>query len=334
MNNYFPEISIIIPVYKTSLYLCDCIESIINQSFKNFEIIIVNDNSPDNSDVIIKKFQENDNRIKLINNSKNLGVAESRNKGLKIANGNYVYIMDSDDFLAPNSLITMFDNIHKTNSEVLLIDAYKYYDKDNITYFKNPIRGEKIDDLLGHAAWFLFIKKEVLKRSNDILFTSNAHPHEDTAFTFKVLSFTNALCRLNKPLIFWRQHAGQTTRIRGKKRHQMFLTSAMLVENDLRLFLKRNKNEINYKKRKNAFKRLSLSNVNLLGIYNFKTFIYFLKVGPLKKLKRFFYQKKITSSDKLIIKIFKIIIYYKKNYEASNSCNNENIIISNNQKSN
>ena len=329
MNNSIPEISIIIPVHNSSLFLPECIESIINQSFKNFEIILINDKSPDNSELIIKKYQKNDNRIKLINNSTNLGVAESRNKGLKIANGNYVYIMDSDDFLAPNSLISMIDNVYKTNSEVLLIDAYKYYDKDKITYFKNPIHGKKIDDLLGHAAWFLFIKKEVLERSNDILFTSNAQPHEDTAFTFKVLSFTKKLHRLKKPLIFWRQHSDQVTRIKGKKRHQIFLTSAMLVENDLRSFLKKNKYKINYKKRKNAFKKLLLSNVSVLGIYNKETLIYFLKVCPLKKLKRFFYQKKITSSDRIIIKIFKIIIYYKKNYDSTSPFNDGNIIISN-----
>ena len=331
MNNSFPKISIIIPVYNTSLFLSECIESIINQSYQNFEIIFINDQSPDDSEIIIKKYQKDDHRIKLINNSKNLGVAESRNIGLKIANGNYVYLMDSDDFLAPNSLKIMVENICKTNAEILLIDAFKYYDKNNISYFKNPIRGKKIDDLLGHAAWFLFIKKEVLARSNDILFTSKAHPHEDTAFTFKVLSFTNKLYRLNKPLIYWRQHAHQRTRISGKKRHQMFLTSSMLVENDLRIFLENNKNKINYKKRKNAFKKLSLSNVTILGVYNKKTLIYFLKVGPLKKLKRFFYQKKITSSDKLIIKIFKIVIFYKKNYDSSSKYNYENIIISNDQ---
>ena len=99
----------------------------------------------------------------------------------------------------------------------------------------------------------------------------------------------------------------------------------MLVDYDLSVFLKKNRSKLNFKKRNRAFKNLRF-NVHFLGIYNFKTFIYFFKKGIINKFKRFLYQKKITSSNKLIIKIFKIIIYYKKNYDIYD---NKNIIISN-----
>jgi glycosyltransferase involved in cell wall biosynthesis len=92
-----PKISVIMAVYNTEEYLEEAIRSILNQTFKNFEFIIINDKSTDNSLNIIKKYIKIDKRIILINNDKNIGRTASRNKGLKIAKGEYIAIMDSDD---------------------------------------------------------------------------------------------------------------------------------------------------------------------------------------------------------------------------------------------
>ena len=90
------KVSVIVPVYNTSLYLEECLNSIINQTYKNLEIIIVNDNSKDNSLEVISKFK--DKRIKLINLKKNVGVAVARNKGVETSTGDYICYMDSDDY--------------------------------------------------------------------------------------------------------------------------------------------------------------------------------------------------------------------------------------------
>jgi len=92
-----PKISVIMSAYNAEKYIAEAIESILNQTFKNFEFIIINDCSTDNSLKIIKKYMKKDKRIILINNKKNFGRAKSRNRGLKIAKGKYIAILDSDD---------------------------------------------------------------------------------------------------------------------------------------------------------------------------------------------------------------------------------------------
>ena len=90
------KVSVIIPVYNSSLYLEECINSIVNQTYKNLEIIIVNDKSTDDSLKIISKFK--DKRIKVINLKKNHGVAVARNKGVMASTGDYICYIDSDDY--------------------------------------------------------------------------------------------------------------------------------------------------------------------------------------------------------------------------------------------
>lgn len=96
-----PKISIIVPVYNTEKYLCECLKSIVNQTLKDIEIIVINDNSPDNSIEIITDFVKKDNRIVLIDKEKNEGVGKARNDGIKAAKGQFICFMDSDD-MYPN----------------------------------------------------------------------------------------------------------------------------------------------------------------------------------------------------------------------------------------
>jgi len=95
-----PIISIILPVYNGELYLSSCIESIINQTYKDFEIIIVNDGSSDRSESIIRSFS--DDRIQYVKNDRNLGLIYSLNKGIDLAKGAFIARMDADDLAFPN----------------------------------------------------------------------------------------------------------------------------------------------------------------------------------------------------------------------------------------
>src|SRR5690606_1682010 len=98
MRSENPFFSFIIPVYNVERYLPECIESILNQSFKCYEIILVNDGSTDKSLEICDYFQRKDARVKILN-KENEGLAETRNKGIKIASGEYLIFLDSDDHL-------------------------------------------------------------------------------------------------------------------------------------------------------------------------------------------------------------------------------------------
>jgi len=115
MSKKDPLVSVVMPAYNAEKYISEAIESILNQSFKDFEFIIVNDASTDGTSSIIKKYAELDNRIIILNNEKNLNIAKSRNKGVEKATGKYIVTMDSDDRALPNRLQEQYDylNLHK-----------------------------------------------------------------------------------------------------------------------------------------------------------------------------------------------------------------------------
>jgi len=117
-----PLISVIMPNYNGEKYLSESIESILNQTFRDFEFIIIDDGSKDNSKKIIKKYQKKDKRIVLIENEKNLGLPLSLNKGLKKAKGVYIARMDSDDISLPKRLKNEFEYLEK-HSNIFLIGS-------------------------------------------------------------------------------------------------------------------------------------------------------------------------------------------------------------------
>ena len=120
-------VSIIIPVYNVEKYLEECLDSILKQTYKNIEVICVNDGSTDNSLNILEKYAVKDNRFIVLNQS-NHGLSYSRNKGLKQARGKYIYYLDSDDYILPNTIKTLAENIEERDLEVLLFNANVFGD--------------------------------------------------------------------------------------------------------------------------------------------------------------------------------------------------------------
>lgn len=116
-----PEISIIIPVYNSEPYISECIESILHQSFRNFEIILINDGSTDNSERICRQYEKTDSRIKVISQS-NAGVCAARNIGLDNAAGNMISFVDSDDWLPENGLELLFEEYKRAEADLVIGD--------------------------------------------------------------------------------------------------------------------------------------------------------------------------------------------------------------------
>ena len=116
-----PQISIIIPVYNAEKYINECVESVLKQDFTDYEIILINDGSKDNSGAICKYLAENDKRIHYIEQD-NSGVCGARNAGLDAAVGELVFFMDSDDWLEPDSLDILYGEYIKTNSDMIVAD--------------------------------------------------------------------------------------------------------------------------------------------------------------------------------------------------------------------
>lgn len=113
------EISVIVPVYNVEKYVKRCLKSIINQSFKEFELIVVDDGSTDKSSKIVSAVIKDDKRCKLYR-KKNGGLSSARNFGLKVSEGKYIVFIDSDDFVEENFLSELYDTITKTGSDVAL----------------------------------------------------------------------------------------------------------------------------------------------------------------------------------------------------------------------
>lgn len=134
-----PRISVIVPVYNVQNYLERCIESVLNQTFKNFELILVNDGSTDNSLNICKRYKK-DNRIKIIS-QKNKGLSAARNKGLELAQGEYVSFIDSDDFVEKDYLKLLFENINKYSTDIAMCEYFLTNEKGkkySIVRFNEP----------------------------------------------------------------------------------------------------------------------------------------------------------------------------------------------------
>ena len=119
-------ISIIVPIYNVEKYLKKCIDSIINQTYKNLEIILVDDGSPDNCGKICDEYAKKDNRIKVIH-KENGGVSSARNVGVENATGEYIGFVDSDDYIEKDMYEVLINNLKKENADISIISNYEVY---------------------------------------------------------------------------------------------------------------------------------------------------------------------------------------------------------------
>lgn len=135
MENDIPKISVIVPVYNVEKYLDRCIQSILNQTLKELEIILVDDGSPDNCPALCDEYAQKDARIKVIH-KKNEGLGFARNAGLNLASGKFVSFLDSDDWVAPAMYETLYRVAEKMKCDTVYCSLQYYYSKDKIIPFE------------------------------------------------------------------------------------------------------------------------------------------------------------------------------------------------------
>ncbi len=128
-----PEISIIVPVYKVENYLRACVDSILNQTFEDYELILIDDGSPDRCGEICDEYVEKDARIKVIH-QKNGGLSAARNAGMKIAKGYYVSFIDSDDVVAGNYFQVLYDNLKREEADISCCTMKEFADNCEFDY--------------------------------------------------------------------------------------------------------------------------------------------------------------------------------------------------------
>ena len=159
-----PAISVIIPVYNAQDGIKRCVDSLLNQSFKNFEIILLNDGSKDNSLNILKEYELKYSFVRVID-KQNEGVAVTRNKGILLAEGEYIMFMDNDDFVDSDYIETFYQAIHEKNLD-LVIGGYKRVNQDNQIIFSQDIQQSEWSKYIIMAPWAKVYRTEFLKTNN------------------------------------------------------------------------------------------------------------------------------------------------------------------------
>ena len=159
-----PAISVIIPVYNAQDGIKRCVDSLLNQSFKNFEIILLNDGSKDNSLNILKEYELKYSFVRVID-KQNEGVAVTRNKGILLAEGEYTMFMDNDDFVDSDYIETFYQAIHEKRLD-LVIGGYKRVNQDNQIIFSQDIQQSEWSKYIIMAPWAKIYRTEFLKTNN------------------------------------------------------------------------------------------------------------------------------------------------------------------------
>lgn len=193
MNNL---ITIIVPIYNAEKYLHKCIQSLVNQTYQNLEIILVNDGSTDDSGIIIEKYAKKDARIQVFN-QKNAGVSKARNIALDIMKGDWVLFVDADDYLEINFCEKILQQAIRTNAEVIITEGHKRfseYDEQTQLLSKGVIEkikyaciayDENVFSYNIDAPWGKFFSAPIIKE-NKIRFPENISRSEDALFCVTV----------------------------------------------------------------------------------------------------------------------------------------------------
>ena len=205
MNN---KISVVIPVYNTAKYLTKCINSVLNQTYKNLEVILVNDGSTDESANICDKFSNRDNRIKVMH-IKNSGPSHARNIGMEVSTGQFIGFVDSDDFLEKDMYETLLNLIQDYEADIAGCSFYRILDNKIIpSYYSGKIRQfdtvSALEELirsrgLNSNVWNKIYKKDLIK---NIKYPLNMHA-EDVMFNFKVFAQAKKLAYIDIPKYYY-----------------------------------------------------------------------------------------------------------------------------------
>lgn len=206
-SNISSLISIIVPVYKTEIYLHKCLSSIVNQTYKNLEIILIDDGSPDNCGKICDEYAERDMRIKIIH-QKNEGLSAARNAGLRIAKGEYIGFVDSDDWVDADMYEVLFKGVEEYEAQIAICGYYDIVDnnfrevREEHTTLCN--RDEAIHHLILDRTFTNHVWNKLYKRE---LFDGVLFPYgrafEDIATTYKLFEKARNIVCLNSSKYYY-----------------------------------------------------------------------------------------------------------------------------------
>lgn len=270
-----PLISVIVPVFNVQDYLYSCLNSIINQTYDNIEIICINDCSTDKSTIILDKFKKQDERIILINHKKNLGLSAARNTGLNYANGKYISFIDSDDVINTNYFENLIKMVSIKNHDIVISNIYTfsehieklekcwYPNTDIQDYFRTKITTNLYEyyHYLPVMAWGKLYSAEFLKELN-IRFIPGIL-HEDEPWALQIFANTKNFTFCNNAIYYYRQRENSIMKMKETANFSYCIQYIKTIKSihNTNLFL-----YINKKYNKNFFFKIERENIK--GIKN------------------------------------------------------------------
>lgn len=231
-----PKVSIIVPIYNVEQYLSQCIESFCRQTLEDIEIILVEDGSPDNCGAICDRFAEKDSRIRVLH-KKNAGVGAARNDGIKLATGEYVIFVDSDDYIPEDAYEKMYNCAKENDADIVLADIYTVQDETvrYIKFFEKPFvttDRKFLDEVVKSAFYNHYCPmppasgpaygyggptNKLVRRSlvmdNDIWFdTSVKGVFDDVIYSAYILACAEKVAYITEPVYYYRLLENSITR--------------------------------------------------------------------------------------------------------------------------
>lgn len=213
-------VSIIVPVYNAEKYLKRCLESIINQTYKNIEVILVDDGSVDKSPEICDEYKELDNRVKVIH-KENGGASSARNIGLDAVNGEFVCFVDSDDWIEKNMIEVLLKKLKESNVDIVRCNTCELDNqvKESWTETRDKVIDNVLNGNISAYVYLLIVKYEIVK---NIRFNENILLMEDTLFLLNILIKECKINFINEKLYHYEMNNGGLTLSTRNAKNKIF----------------------------------------------------------------------------------------------------------------
>lgn len=315
-------ISVIIPVFNTEKFLAKCLDSIINQTYKNLEIIAVNDASTDGSAEILKFYAQKDSRIKIVNNPENQGLFRTRVNGLSVATGDYIGIVDSDDYISKDYFRNLIETAEEKQADIVMgkiihekSGGYQYvhnsyHNMEPVARYGDDVLNKYLEQegccFIWHTVWNKLYTKKIWDKALPFFKTIEEHiiMCEDVLFSTIIHTFAKSFVSTDYAFYFYMQHAGaSTTNDNNFNKFNRNITSLVKVFNIVEEYLKANniskENQEHFQNWKRLYSRFWYDNVNYSQLAKSKKTLLFniLKDGlnlstvePSSKSDNYFYQ--------------------------------------------
>ena len=210
------KVSVLVPVYNVEKYLRECLDSLINQSLREIEIVCINDGSKDDSLDIIKEYAATDDRIKIVN-KKNTGYGDSMNRGLMEASGEYVGIVEPDDFVELDTFEKMYNVAKENEVDVVKANFYEYStEKKEDTYKSDLFLDDEIEKVINirsnrhiffqqPSVWSAIYSRDLLLKNGIKFLPSEGASYQDAGFTFKVWAVAKRVFFMDNAFLHYRK---------------------------------------------------------------------------------------------------------------------------------